>query len=411
MKQSIPYKQDFIELEIDQDRIAAVLEPKEVHTSEDPHRIVRDVLEHKARGEFNDFITGQGSLLVIVNDGTRPTPTRAVLEFLADTLEREDARFVIATGAHRGAAEEELAYIFGNTLERFRSRIRSHDAKEDPMCRLGKTSRGTEVRLNALLRESERVLVIGSVEPHFFAGYTGGRKGFLPGIAAYDTIEANHKMALAPEAKSLALKGNPVHEDMMEACAMIDKKVFTVMTVLDRHQNIYAITAGGLEEAFDAAVLKAREVFVAPLRETADLVIACAKYPMDIDLYQSQKAIENGRLALKPGGTLLLVSPCRHGIGGETFYRLLSSCGSPEEVLIQIEEEYRLGYHKAAKIAAICTESRIAAYTDLSSETLEPIFIDPVADLQSFVDSFLSETGKKVILMPDATVTVPSLES
>jgi nickel-dependent lactate racemase len=411
MKQSIPYKQDSIEVEIDQDRIAAVLEPKEVPVEDDPHKTVRDALEHQAGEDLDAFISTPGPLLVIVNDGTRPTPTRVVLEVLADALEREDARFVIATGAHRGATEEELTYIFGSTLERFRDRIKSHDAKNDPLYRLGRTSRGTEVRLNTLVRDSERILIIGSVEPHFFAGYTGGRKGFLPGVAAYDTIESNHKMALSPEAKTLALKGNPIHEDMMEACAMIDKKVFTIMTVLDRHQNIYAVTAGGLGEAFDAAVLKAREVFVVPFREAADLVIACARYPMDIDLYQSQKAIENGRLALKPGGILLLVSACRHGIGGETFYKLLSSCDTPTGVLEQIEREYRLGYHKAAKIAELCQESGIAAYTELAADVLGPIFIEPVPDLQEFLDAYLSGTDKKVILMPDATVTIPSPET
>ncbi|HAK45347.1 MAG TPA: general glycosylation pathway protein, partial [Spirochaeta sp.] len=143
----------------------------------------------------------------------------------------------------------------------------------------------------------------------------------------------------------------------------------------------------------------------------ADVVIACAKYPMDIDLYQSQKAIENAKLALKPDGTLILVSACRDGIGEDAFSRLLSSCSSPDAVFKKIEEGYKLGYHKAAKIAEICSTARVAAYTGLEPEVLKSVFIEPLNDLQKTIDDLLSgkpgSDAARVVIMPDASVTVP----
>jgi len=117
--------------------------------------------------------------------------------------------------------------------------------------------------INRLGMEAHKIVIISSVEPHYFAGYTGGRKSFLPGIASYKTIEQNHKLALKPGAKALALKGNPVHEDMEEAINLIqDKGIFCILTVLDRNENMYAATAGDIHESFNAAISKAHEVMI-----------------------------------------------------------------------------------------------------------------------------------------------------
>ncbi|MDC7225391.1 MAG: nickel-dependent lactate racemase [Spirochaetales bacterium] len=412
MTLNLPWEQTEIQIALPDNCGTVVLEPNEVPVCSDANGAVYEAL---FSGGWDEFIKAPGKLLVIVNDGTRPTPTRTVLEILADELDAAGAEFIVATGVHRAPTETELEYIFGSTLERFRSCISAHNARTDETFVIGTTSRGTEVKLNSKVRQAERVLIIGSVEPHYFAGYTGGRKGLLPGVAAYSTIEQNHKLALSPRAQTLALHGNPVHEDMLEACRLIDKNVLTIMTVLDRNQNLYGVTAGGLEDAFDAAVQKADEVFVVPLKQQADAVIACAKYPMDIDLYQSQKAIENAKLALKSGGTLILVSACRDGIGEDTFRDLLASCPSPEAVYSKIEAGYRLGYHKAAKIAEICSKANVAAFTGLDSDVLKSVFINPVENLQQTVDELISvnqgNTKFLLAVMPDASVTVPHLQN
>jgi nickel-dependent lactate racemase len=249
------------------------------------------------------------------------------------------------------------------------------------MVELGSTRNGTPLSLNRLLFQSDRIVTTGSVEPHYFAGYTGGRKAFLPGVAGYPTIVANHKLALSPLARSLALEGNPVHEDMLDALPLIKAPVFALMTVLDKDQKIAAATAGDLMESFFAAVALARRIFCVPIPALADLVVSVAKFPMDIDLYQSQKAIDNGAQALKDGGTLVLVSSCRDGIGDETYVRLLALAGSPQEALDKIAGSYRLGYHKAAKMAAVSARAKVTAITELEDSRLQGMFIQPVASV------------------------------
>ncbi len=409
MKIRLPYGKESIDVDLPESGIEAFIEPNEVSGHIDAVQAVLEALENPSgSGSFQNFLSAAGRLIVIVNDATRPTPTALILETVSDLLQASAAEFIIATGAHRAPAEEELGFIFGSTLERFRGKISVHDARTDEMFMLGTTSRGTEVLLNAKIKQADRILIIGSVEPHYFAGFTGGRKGLLPGVAAFSTIEQNHRLALLPGARTLALSGNPVHEDMLEACRMVDKNIFSIMTVLDRRQQIYSVAAGGLNEAFSSAVEKALEVFAVPIERKADVVIACAKYPMDIDLYQSQKAIENAGLALKPGGTLVLVSACRDGVGDDTFSRLLSSCDKPEAVFSKISEGYRLGYHKAARLAELSAQIRLMAYTGLDPEVLESIFIEPVADLQKLLDELI-EAGNRIVIMPDASVTVPGI--
>lgn len=260
--------------------------------------------------------------------------------------------------------------------------------------------------------EAERILVIGSVEPHYFAGYTGGRKAFLPGIAGYKTIEQNHKLALSSKARSLALHGNPVHEDMIDAIKTLSgKSIFSIMSVLDKSHSIYGVTAGDIFGAFDAAVAYAEKLFVADVPEKADIVITCAKPPMDIDLYQSQKAIDNARLVVSEGGILILVSSCRDGVGEEAFHRLLSSCNTPEEVIEKISGEFKLGYHKAAKLAEVFLCSEVWGFTELADETLSGVFIKPIKDLQRAIDAAIGIKGKeaRIVIMPDGSVTVPQV--
>jgi nickel-dependent lactate racemase len=271
---------------------------------------------------------------------------------------------------------------------------------------LGKSKNGTEMYINKMVSEIGNVLAIGSVEPHYFAGYTGGRKSFLPGVASYKTIEMNHKLALSDKARSLALEGNPVHEDMIDAMNVLkDINVFSIQTVLTGEHNIYAVTAGDLLKSFDAAIDYANEVFCVPLKKKGNIVITAAPYPMDIDLYQSQKALDNGKLALKPDGIIILVSKCRMGVGEDAFLDLLSKADTPQGVLKLLDQEYKLGYHKAAKMAQIGNWAQMWAVTDLEDKIVKKTLMKPYGSVQSAVDDAVKITKEKgkqprVVVMP-----------
>jgi nickel-dependent lactate racemase len=420
----VPYLDRLLPLEVVDENLMAILEPNEIGAHMDSAVILRQALE-KPSGSLGEslagFLEGARSVLVIVNDATRPTPTSAMLDvlvpaFAASGIGLEGITLLVATGAHRGPTEQEYRQILGHHFDSLHERCRAHDARDQAaMVDLGTTRNGTPIALNRLLFQSDCIVATGSVEPHYFAGFTGGRKAFLPGVAGYPTIEANHRLALSPLARSLALEGNPVHEDMLDALPLIKAPVFALMTVLDKDQQITAATAGDLMESFFDAVELARRIFCVPVPALADVVVSVAKFPMDIDLYQSQKAIDNGAQALKDGGTLVLVSSCRDGIGDETYARLLASAETPQEALDKISERYRLGYHKAAKMAAVSARGSVTAITELEDSLLQSMFIHPAASVQAAVDEGLAVARKsgvrqpRVLVLMDGCVTVPEL--
>jgi nickel-dependent lactate racemase len=411
MEIKVPYGQGWLTVNCPEENLAGVIYPHESPWREEPE-IVREALAHPlATKTLDKFLVDGEETLVIVNDATRPTPTARILAYLADELEKHPVKFLVATGSHPPPTPAEFQGIFGSWFERFPETIHVHDAHmTSAMVPLGTTSRGTPLAINRLAVEARKIVAISSVEPHYFAGYTGGRKSFFPGVAAYQTIEHNHHLALRAEAVPLALHGNPVHEDLVEAMAYLEgEKIYSLQVVLDRNHRICAAFCGALAESFMAAADKAHDIFAVEVGRQADVVVTVASSPLDIDLYQAHKAIEHGRLALKEGGILILVAQCPMGIGNDRFYRLLSRATDPEEVCALITDSYRLGDHKAAKIAALAREFRIWGVTDLDPAIVEKAFIKPVADLQEALQAAIAAQGPRAqcLFLMNASMLVP----
>ncbi len=411
----IPYgKDEKLLVSIPKKNVLAVVYPNVVH-KQNESEILLKAIEHPINSKnFKKFLEDAKDVLFIVNDGTRPTPTKKVLDIIYDQIMDKNIKFIIATGVHRAPTQEEFDFIFGDYYNRLKGQIYIHDCKKDEdMVYIGTSKNGTEMYVNRMGMEAHKIVIIGSVEPHYFGGFTGGRKSFLPGIASRKTIEQNHKHALKLEAQALILDGNPVHEDMIDALKTIaDKEIFSIQTVLDGERNLYGVTSGHIHDSFYAAIDKAKEVFCVKIPEKADIVVSVAPYPMDIDLYQSQKALDNGKLALKENGILIMVSKCRTGIGEPAFFELLSSCKSPQDALDKIAQGYKLGYHKASKMAEIGTWAEMWGITDLEDKDMNAVFIKPFHNLQEAIDKAIEKKGRdaKIIFLMDGSITVPIVE-
>ena len=396
---------------IPDENLIGIFSPKDVECGVPDEVINASIDDPIGYESLDSFLEGGKDIVFIVNDGTRPTPTAKVLDALSNRMDLRKARYLIATGTHRDMTAEEYDFVFGKHYPELKDRIFCHNAKESECVYLGTSKNGTPMEVNKMAVDADRLVIITSVEPHYFAGYTGGRKSFLPGVASYKTVEANHKLAMKKEAQALALEGNPVHEDMMDALEVVkDKKIFSIQIVMDRHQNIYKVASGDLHKAFAQAVGWANDVFSVPIPQKADVVISVAPYPMDVDLYQSQKALDNGKWALKEGGKIIMVSKCREGIGHPTFLTQLSTSKDPKVVLENLSKEYKLGYHKAAKMAEIAVWASIWAVTDLDPELLRSANITPFPSVADAVGKALEENPKaKVIILADGSVTIPKV--
>ncbi|MCX8168687.1 MAG: nickel-dependent lactate racemase [Candidatus Methanomethylicia archaeon] len=364
--------------------------------------------------ELMEFINNCRKLLIVVNDQERPTPTAKILKKINSVL-NDEVRVIVATGAHRAPNEDELKWIFGELYGKYRGKTILHDAKKkEEHIYIGTTSRGNDIYIDKRGLEAEKIIVIGSVEPHYFAGYTGGRKFLLPGIVSYETIEYNHKFALNQNARILKLEGNPVHEDMMDALKIFNRNedIYSIMTILNADEELAAIKSGDIIESFIESVEVANKVFVVETKGKADIILAITNKPFDISLYQAQKAIEHSKIAVKEGGIIILIAECRDGIGPRNFYDLLASQRKPEDVLEYIKSNYRLGYHKAAKMAETLLKADIWAVTSLEKEVLEKIGIRAFYNLQEAINEALKFKGGNAELkvIYDAATIVPNIK-
>ncbi len=225
MTVKVPYGDGLMETKIPSSHRVMVLEPKRGTG-------IGSMAEELRKADVEGLLRTFRRVTLVVNDATRPTPTAEILKGLRPALAQKEVKILVGTGAHRMSSEGEYRRLLGEGHDELRPTTFAHDWRDERLLdSIGRTTRGTPVVLNKRALEAEAVLAISSVEPHWFAGYTGGRKSLLPAIAGEQSILANHKLVLKGESDSRKLTGNPVHEDMEEALDLFPKPFFGVMTV------------------------------------------------------------------------------------------------------------------------------------------------------------------------------------
>lgn len=418
MKYEVLYAGEETIVEIPESCNVQVVEPQPVDIDKDPSKIVGDALASPIDSPtFDEFIASHDSFLIIVNDYARRTPTPDILEVVLPHLEDEDFKVIVASGTHAKPTEKDLHdQILGQFYEGLKDRVVLHDCRNDEMVDYGKTSRGTPLKFNKILTEFEAIIAINSIEPHYFAGYTGGRKSILPGIAEYMTVERNHSMALKEEANVLRLKGNPLHEDMEEAVGKVvcDYPTFAVNVIQDGEGRIVGAVAGDIfKQLYEGAEL-AEEIYAPPIERKVDLLLSIVYPPLDHDLYQGAKGFENTKTVVKDGGILVLTVACPGGIGDEEYTEMMQCADSVEGLVKRFEElqeNYELGAHKIGSIPPFLANKELWMVTEISEETVESINLKKAASLQAAVDEAYEKLGPEmdVLIVRDSGNVVPRL--
>lgn len=289
VKIDIPYGRVTVGFELVEGTPVEIVSPRK--TPADECSIARSLSEPTAFTDLESFVADKRKILVVINDHTRPTPTSTVLKKL--DLKGKDATTIVATGAHRSPHPEELSRLLGATMPPYGGKVIVHNSRDSASLKsVGQTSRGTKLFFNPLLFAADGIVVVGSVEPHYFAGFTGGRKFLLPALAGLESIMANHSLALDKRSRILSLDGNPVHEDFMEALDIFGRNddIFSIQLVLNSEQQVSFTSSGHIIQSFTECVERAKDIYVTPVKAKADIVISVAQPPLDLDLYQSQKA-------------------------------------------------------------------------------------------------------------------------
>ena len=392
--------------------VQQVLLPNEVVRGLTDEAEVRRALEHPIGSPRLQEIVHPGEKIAIVtSDITRPMPTSVVMPPLLDELyaagvRSEDIALVFALGSHRPHTSEEMQKLAG---ERAFQEIRCVDSNPADFVHMGDTAAGTPVDITRIVAEADRRICLGNIEYHYFAGYSGGAKAIMAGVSTRAAIQSNHSMMIREEACAGNLTTNPLRRDIEEA-ADICGVDFILNVVLDEHKQIIRAVAGDVTAAHRAGCAFLDTLYQKKIEKRADIVIVSqGGVPKDLNLYQTQKALDNAKHAVRDGGVIILMGSCKEGLGEATFEQWLTGASRPQELIDRIQREFRLGGHKAAAIAMVLEHADIYLVSDLNPAFVETLFMTPFDTVQSAYDAATAMLGAdaSVLVMPYGGSTLP----
>jgi nickel-dependent lactate racemase len=424
MRVSLPFGEQTIEASVPD--TATVLTPAQMTPIADADTAVRLALVEPIGGRpLLDIARGKRSAAIVVSDITRPVPNAAMLPPVLDTLERagidrSDIAIIIGTGLHRPSRADERERILGASIAGD-YRIVDHDARDRSTQRfLTKTARGAEVWVNAAYTDAQVRILTGFVEPHLFAGYSGGGKAMLPGICGAEAIMANHdaRMIGHPRSTWCTTEGNPIFEEMRDV-ALKSEPAFIVNVTLDEQKRITGVFAGDMVAAHEAAMAQASRQHVRSIARPFDIVVVTNMgYPADLSLYQAVKGMSVAAQACATGGAILLVAECREGLGGPEYVRLMRSETSPSALLGRFERETHETVHDQWQVqvqAMVQARCDVWLHSSLDRATVASAHLRHAPDaertLAALVDAKRDELRREpaVCVLPYGQLTVPRL--
>ena len=354
-------------------------------------------------------------IAIVTSDISRPMPTHVVMPALLDELyeagcKKEDITLVFALGSHRKQTDEERRKLAG---DRAYEEISCIDSDADNTVHLADTPHGTPIDIDRVVAEADRRICLGNIEFHYFAGYSGGIKAIFPGCSTRQAIQANHSMMVEDAACAGNLDHNPVRDDLEEMTKYLTVD-FILNVVLDEHKQIVKGFAGDIQKAHREGCQYLDRMYAVSIPKRADIVIVSqGGAPKDLNLYQTQKALDNAKHAIAENGIIILVGSCKEGLGEYTFEEWLTGAEKPEELITRVREDFKLGGHKAAAIAMVLQKARIFLVSDMEDDFVKTIFMEPYHTVQEAFDEALKEKGENasVIVMPYGGSTLPKLEN
>ena len=414
----LKYGKREIQLPIQDKHVIQILNPKKQKALLHPKNRLKILLKNSINSySLKDLVNQKKAqkILIVVNDITRPTPYEVILPPLLDELDqigikKENITFIIATGIHRSNSPEEIKKIFGENI--FSTyQFLNHDCDDPHLKDLDHLKSGNKLWVDPMVSNSDFIITTGVIVPHYFAGFSGGRKSILPGICGRKTIEANHAQMTHPDARAGNLRGNPVHEEMQEAAEKVGVD-FNINVVTDENCKIVDIVAGELFESWQKGVEVCKKIFLCPIKQKAEVVIVSAGgYPKDINVYQAQKALDNAYQAVKSGGTIILLAECTEGYGEPIFEQWIKEAESPEDIIKRIKEKFVLGGHKAYGIARVVKEVEVILISSLPPEKVRKLFFIPMRNISPAIDYVKNKYGKdlQAYILPSGNTVVPQL--
>jgi nickel-dependent lactate racemase len=370
-----------------------------------------------------EIARGRKNACIVVCDITRPVPNRILLPPILDALAegglaRERVTILIATGTHRPNLGAELDAILGPKIAAV-CRVINHVCADPASHRaLGVSPNGVPVSLDKTYCDADLKITVGLIEPHFMAGYSGGRKLVMPGLAALETVQAWHSPRFLehPNATSGVVDDNPVHEEALAIARMVPPDLIVDVT-LDEENRITGIFAGEMEAAWRAGVAFAEKHARAALPQPVDIVVTtCAGYPLDATFYQAVKGMVGTLPVVKPGGSIVIAAACSEGVGSAIFKRTLLETESLTQFVADIQKPgwtFIPDQWEVEELARAARQNTIYCICDgIPRDILKQLFVTPAETVETAVDAALAVHGSAatIAVIPKGPYVIPYVE-
>ncbi len=401
MKIDLKYGEKTESIEIPENICYDILLPNRTDAALDGWKELIRGLEHPIGSKrLRDIVNPGEKVAIVTSDVTRPLPNKEILPFVLEEIKRggvhqKDIIIVFALGSHRQHTLEEKRALVGDDV--FNSGIPLLDSDEKNCVNLGYSKNGTPIDIFRPVAEADRIVCLGNIEYHYFAGYSGGAKALMPGVSSKRAIQKNHSKMICEKASAGIISGNPVREDIDEVGIYI-KIDFIVNVVLNEEKEIISAFCGDYIKAHREGCRFLDKVYGVKIEKEADIVIVSAGgYPKDINMYQAQKALDNACRAVRKGGVLIWCASMKEGFGSEPFERWIMN-KKPEELFLDVDTNFELGRHKAVAIAAIMQKARVFIVSEMKEEVLNKINMRSFPTVRDALKQALSEAGEKAFV-------------
>jgi lactate racemase len=392
--------------------------PAPTPAASDPLAVMTSALDHPLDFDYSPYRDAK-SVSIAVNDKTRPVPHEQLLPPLLRKLKsigiQDSAIHIwIATGSHLPLSTDEISKLLPHDICKTYT-ISSHNIDHlENLVFLGNTSRDTPIWVNQDYFMSDLKIVVGDIEPHHFAGFSGGMKSAAIGLAGRETINHNHAMLVDPNAWIGVYEQNPLRQDIEEIGNKIGVQL-ALNTILNHEKQVVAAFSGNPQSVMKAGIPIARLVCGTPCSTKYDLVIASAGgHPKDINFYQAQKALTHASLFCREGGTLILSAACNEGTGSESYEKFMQDVHSVDQVFDKFKnQEFRVGPHKAFQVARLLSQFRIFLVSNIPVDLTTRLLMQGTPSLQEALDACLKQNQpiRNIAILPHATTTIPNFSS
>ena len=413
------YGKSQIKLELPEGKPIQMLESTPYAPAGSPEAILRDALAQPIGSPGLAALTQTArKILLITNDNTRPMPSRLTIPAIIGSFFHPEAFYditiLIATGLHRPMSPEEMREQFGDDICA-KYKLVNHVAQDqDSLTSFGPMSTGNELRLNKLVAESDLVIAEGFIEPHFFAGFSGGRKSILPGIAGASTILANHKPEhiAHPGARQSNLADNPIHTECVEAARLSGLR-FILNVALDKDKRIIAAFAGDPEKAHEEGCRFVENAMSVDAVQTEIVITTNNGYPLDRNLYQVVKGIDTASTIAKDGGVIIALARCVDHVGHTGFRDLILSCSSVGELREKMTiSPSEVDKWQAQVLAKALSKCRVILVSEGIERALaERMFFSYAQSADEALAMALTMAGKDaaISVLPEGPVIIPRI--